>query len=74
MRRVQPSERAAVSVEAKKKASFPIMRRVLRPGSLCMSMLRSKGLSCQSRNLDEIMSSLSDIGSSERILSRLDLI
>ena len=54
--------------------SFPIMRRVLRPGSLCMSMLRSKGLSCQSRNLDEITSSLSDIGSSEKILSRLDLI
>jgi hypothetical protein len=71
MCRLQTAERAAVSVEASKNPFFPIMLRVLRPGSLCMSMPRSKGLPCHSRLVDERMSSSSDLGSSKRNLSRI---
>ena len=69
---LQPAERAAVSVEAAKNPILPIMRRVLRLKSFCMSKPRSKGtddFSCHYQLADKRMSSPRNLRSSKRHLS-----
>ena len=68
MRRFQTAEQATVLEKATKKPFSPIICPALYLESLCMSMPRSKGLSCL---VDEKMSSSSDIRSSKKIFSGL---
>ena len=70
MPRLQPAERAIVSVEAPKNPVFPIIRPVLRLESLCMSMLHSKATDIF-RHVDKRMSWPWDLGYSKRKFSRL---
>ena len=70
---LQTAKRVTVSVEAPKNAILPIMRRVLRLESLCMSIPHLKGTDYTRHSWlgDGRLSSPWDLGSSKRNLSRL---